>query len=153
MYSGQAEFDLLTSQQALNFVNERFRQNYLTFELVFDSLINFTREGQPARIIKPQPTALGFQVSKLDWLKQVLEPMKYADFALLELPIPDIPDREQWKVALQHIEEAEQQYRSGNDPGVFSRCYAVYEVIKSIQGLLASVQNEDKRNAIDCDVR
>ena len=149
VYSGQAEFELLTSQQALNFVNERFRQDYLSFALVFDCLVNFTREGQPTRIIKPQPTALGFQISRLDWLKRVLEPIKYADFALLELPVPDIPDREQWKIALQHIEEAEKQYRSGNDPGVFSRCYAVYEAIKPIDGLLASVESEDKRNAID----
>lgn len=88
------------------------------------------------------------QISKLDWLKYVLEPMKYADFALLEFPIPAISDRERWKAALQHIEDAEKQYRSGNDPGVFSRCYAVYEVMKPIEAPLASVKSEDKREAI-----
>jgi hypothetical protein len=91
---------------------------------------------------------LSFRLSKVDWLKQVLEPIKYADFALLELPVPTIPNREQWTKALSHIEEVEAQYRACNDPGVFSRCYAAYEAIKPIEKHLESVSNEDKRKAV-----
>lgn len=149
MYSTQAEFELLTSQRALNFVYERFRQDYLDFGLFFDCLLNFTREGQPSEIVKPQTTALGFRISKHDWLKQVLEPMKYADFALLEFPVPEIPARQQWETILQHIEEAEKQYRNGNDPGTFSYCYAAYEAIKPIENRLSHVENEDKRSAVN----
>jgi len=143
----QVIFELQTTSRALNYVNDQFRQDYLNFALHFDALMNVTK-GQVSMIAKPGASALTFQVSKLDWLKQVLEPIKYADFTLIELPIPEVPDREQWSKALKHIEEAEAQYRTGNDPGVFSRCYAAYEAIKPIGKHLESVTNEDKRNAI-----
>lgn len=149
VYPKQAVFELQTTQRAINFVNEQFREDYLDFALYFDSLIHYTNDkNQSSRIIKPAASGLSFKVSKLDWLKQVLEPIKYADFTLLELPIPEIPNREQWTKALNHIDEAEAQYRTGNDPGVFSRCYAAYEAIKPIEKHLESVANEDKRNAI-----
>lgn len=147
VYPKQVVFELQTTQRAINFVNEQFRQDYLDFALFFDSLLNYSK-GQMSRLIKPAASALSFRVSKLDWLKQVLEPIKYADFTLIELPIPKVPNREQWTKALNHIEEAEAQYQTGNDPGVFSRCYASYEAIKPIEKHLESVANTDKRNAI-----
>ena len=99
-------------------------------------------------MIKPSDSGLVIQVSKLDWLKKVLEPIKYADFAILELPIPEIPNKELWEKALSHIIEAEAQYRTGDDPAVFSRCYAAYEAVKPIENHLELVANEDKRKAI-----
>lgn len=149
VYQRQVVFDIQTTQQAISFVNEQFRQDYLDFALYFDSLIYCTNDkNQSSRFIKPAASALSFKISKLDWLKQVLEPIRYADFTLIELPVPEVPNREQWTKALNHIEQAEAQYRTGNDPGVFSLCYAAYEAIKPIEKHLESVTNEDKRNAI-----
>lgn len=148
-YPSQVEFELQTTQRAINFVNEQFREPYSNFSLIIDSLIHHANnKTNQIRIIKSADCGLSIRVSKIDWLKQVLEPMKYADFTLIELPVPEIPNREQWAKALNHIEEAEAQYRTGNDPGVFSRCYAAYEAIKPIEKHLESVANEDKRNAI-----
>ena len=150
VYPSQVEFELQTSQRAINFVNEQFREPYLNFSLIFDSLINYTNtKTNQSRIVKTADSGLSLRVSKIDWLKQVLEPIKYADFTLIDLPIPEVPNREQWAKALTHIEEAEAQYRTGNDPGVFSRCYAAYEAIKPIEKHLESVANEDKRKAIN----
>ena len=115
----------------------------------FDSLLNYTDDrNNTTRLIKPAPGGFTINISKLDWLKQVLEPIHYADFALIEIPIPNIPDREKWKKVLMHIEEAAANFKSGNDPGVFSHCYAVYETIKPVDKHLQSVKNEDKRKAI-----
>lgn len=149
VYPSQMEFELQTNLRAINFVNEQFREPYLDFSLTFDSLINYTNVStNQSRIVKTGDSGLSIKLSKLDWLKQVLEPIKYADFTLIELPVPEVPNKEQWTKALNHIEEAEAQYRTGNDPGVFSRCYAAYEAIKPIEKHLESVSNEDKRNAI-----
>jgi len=146
-YGRQIIFEVQTNQRALNFIDERFREDYLEFSLAFDTLMQVTRD-QLTTIVKPPSCALSFQISKLDWLKQVLQPMQYADFAFLELPIPEVPNREQWTKALNHVGEAEAQFRTGNDPGVFSCCYAAYEAIQPIKTHLESVTNEDKRNAI-----
>ena len=149
VYPSQVEFELQTTQRAINFVNEQFREDYLNFSLIFDLLVQHTNDKtNQNRIIKTADSGLSFRVSRLDWLKQVLEPIKYADFTLIELPVPQVPNREQWTKALSHIDEAEAQYRTGNDPGVFSRCYAAYEAIKPVEKHLESVANEDKRNAI-----
>ena len=149
VYPNQETFEMQMTQRAINFVNEQFREDYLNFSLHFDSLVNYTDTKQQVNtIVKPSDSALVFRVSKIDWLKQVLEPIKYADFTLIELPIPEVPDREQWNKALKHIEEAETQYRSGNDPGVLSLCYAAYETVKPIEKYLESIENADKRNAI-----
>lgn len=149
VYPSQVEFELQTTQRAINFVNEQFREDYLNFSLIFDLLVQHTNDKtNQNRIIKTADSGLSFRVSRLDWLKQVLEPIKYADFTLIELPVPQVPNREQWTKALNHIDEAEAQYRTGNDPGVFSRCYAAYEAIKPVEKHLESVANEDKRNAI-----
>lgn len=148
VYPKQVEFEIQTTERAINFVNEQFRDNYLSFSLVFDLLVQHTdNKTNQSRVIKAADSGLSFRVSKLDWLKQVLEPIGYADFTLIELPIPEIPNREQWTKALNHIGEAEAQYRTGNDPGVFSRCYAAYESIKPIKKHLESIVSEDKRNA------
>jgi len=150
VYPSQVEFELQTTQRAINFINEQFREPYLNFSLIFDSLINYTNtKTHQSRIVKTADCGLSLRVSKIDWLKQVLEPIKYADFTLIDLPIPEVPNREQWAKALTHIEEAEAQYRTGNDPGVFSRCYAAYEAIKPVEKHLESVANEDKRKAIN----
>lgn len=148
-YLSQVEFELQTTDGAVNFVNEKFRDDYLNFSLIFDLLVQHTnKSNNQTRILKTADSGLSFRVSKLDWLKQVLEPIGYADFKLIELPIPEVPNREKWDKALKHIEEAESQFRTGNDPGVFSRCYAAYESVKPIKMHLESVTNLDKRNAI-----
>lgn len=146
-YPHQLVFELQTSSRALKYVNENFRQDYLNFSLFFDILLNVTR-GQQSRMVKPGARYLEFQISKTDWLKQVLEPMKYANFTFIEFPIPEIPDKQTWSKVLKHIEEAESQYATGNDPGVFSRCYAAYEAIKPIEAHLEPIANADKREAI-----
>ncbi len=131
------EFELATTLNAINFINDRFREPYLTFSLSFDSLIQHTDGNtNQTRIIKPADSGLSFEESKIDWLKKVLEPIKYADFTIIELPLPEVPNREQWAKALNHIGEAEVQYRLGNDTGVFSRCYAAYEATKRLKNIL-----------------
>lgn len=147
-HSGTTEFELLSSERAINFVNDIFREDYLTLALRFDSLLSWTRAGTE-KVLKPQASTLVFTISKVDWLRKVLEPMRYAAFGLLEFPIPDIPDRQQWQIVLGHIDEAVRQYVGGNDPATLSCCYAAYEAIRPVESLLTSVENEDKRNAID----
>jgi hypothetical protein len=38
-YPSQLEFDLPTTREAINFINDQFRESYLKFALHFDSLI------------------------------------------------------------------------------------------------------------------
>ncbi len=76
--------------------------------------------------------------------------MGLGSHVLMEMPVPVVPDRKRWEDALTHLARAEQQFASGNDPGVFQYCRAM---IDSLEGypkqIFSKLGDESKRQQID----
>ncbi len=99
-----------------------------------------------------QQTPLSIYVPRSDWLKDVLEPIGVGNYVFSEIRVPKVPDRERSEKALKHLRDAEEQFRLGNDPGVFQSCRAVFEegvLERAPKNIFAAVADEEKRKRGD----
>jgi hypothetical protein len=97
-----------------------------------------------------QDVNLVIGVARSDWLKNVLEPVGFGNYILMEMPVPAVPDRKRWENALAHLTQAEQQFALGNDPGVFQYCRAMIESLEGYpKQIFAALGDEEKRQKVD----
>ena len=137
-------FPVPITHHAISFVHERLRDHEIQFTLQFNGA-TFARDDRPKE--KWQGGAPGMEsgkwffapiqdvnlvigVARSDWLKNVLEPVGFGNYVLMEMPVPAVPDRKRWENALAHLAQAEQQFALGNDPGVFQNCRAAFEALE-----------------------
>jgi hypothetical protein len=157
-------FAVPITHHAISFVHERLRDHEIQFTLQFSGA-TFARDDRPKE--KWQGGAPGMEsgkwffapiqevnlvigVARSDWLKNVLEPVGFGNYTLMEMPVPAVPDRKRWENALTHLTHAEQQFALGNDPGVFQDCRAMIESLEGYpKQIFATLGDEEKRKKVD----
>jgi hypothetical protein len=90
------------------------------------------------------------QIPRTEWVSRVIQPLGVDQFVFLEVAIPPAPERERWQRALAHLAEAEQLFRTGNDPEVLQRCYAAFEALEGAPTeIFEAVDDEEKRKQLN----
>lgn len=163
LHDRQVTLTIPVAHLAIQFVQERARGHAIPVELQLWGTA-FVRDDTPVQQQDPHsPFSSGqwhfapFQDSKLsvniprsDWVKNVLEPIGFGEYVLMEMPVPKIPERERWETALEHLKRAEEQYGMGNDPGVFQYCRAMVESLEGYpKRIVAGMEDDKKREQID----
>jgi hypothetical protein len=157
-------FAVPVTHQAIHFVNEYVRGHEIQFTLQFSGAVH-ARDDRPIEewqggrpgwesgkwFFAPiREVNLVIGVPRSDWVKNVLEPVEFGNYFLMEMPVPAVPDRKRWENALTHLAQAEQQFALGNDPGVFHNCRAAFEALEGFpKNIFAAVEDDKKREAVD----
>jgi hypothetical protein len=148
---------------ALAFIEEHFREATLHLQFEWRGMLRVKHEQSSDGIVPSVPVGEWHflpldpggnsgmvSISRSDWVHHVLAPVGVGDFVSLEIAVPKLPDPETWRVALDHLRTAEEQYHLGNDPGVFHHCYAVFERFRGdSETLFPTVPDESKRKKIN----
>jgi len=93
-------------------------------------------------------------VARSDWIEQVLGPLGFGKYVIMELVLPAEDQRDSWNAALQHLATAEARYWSGDDPGVLQACYAAISALDpDPQKILDKMDDPEKRNQVDALLR
>lgn len=120
--------DVFIAREAIPFIQEHFRGHELFLDADLDALLRLRREPSAGwEFVPVRSHGARFRVSRSDWVKTVLEPLGFGKYMLLEVRVPDVPERERWAKSLDHLKAAEEQYAIGNAAGVFSHCRAAFE--------------------------
>jgi hypothetical protein len=133
----QLILDAPISREALAYVDEQARTADVQLELSFRGYARATQSpsGTPADAIAWEYFDLhsgqgNVRMPKSDWITRVLEPLGPPSHVLLDLPLPEPPDRARWQKSLDHIAEADRLFHDGRDAEVLARCHAALEAIE-----------------------
>ncbi len=113
-------------------------------------------DGTPMSVDSAR-TSGGMMISlaRSDVYTQILEPTGFGRYILMELPVPPVPDPSQWRIAIEHLKKADEQWTLGYDAGVFAECHAALESATFATGendhreLLAKIEDARKREALN----
>jgi hypothetical protein len=93
------------------------------------------------------------EVARSDWIKDVLEPMRFGEYVLTEIWVPPVPERERWLLALEQLQQAKAQYAQGNDAGVFLHCFGAFETLgrkpEDYEKLFSTISDGFKRKQVN----
>jgi hypothetical protein len=160
-YGTRVILDAPITREALAYVDDHTRSRYVELMLDFrGSLKATTQAPAPSGAVetddwKELSVRSGqntIRVSRDEWLGGVVEPLGGPSHVLLDLPLPQPPQREGWQAALDHLRQAERFYRDGNDAEVLQRCYAAIGALQGApQNILDSMvdPDPDKRAKVD----
>ncbi len=159
----QIHLEVFVDRDAIRFVQDCLREANLSFELEFRGAL-YVRDDRPEgerrfnselgqgewHFVPIKPTRLPVTIARSDWVKNVLEPLGVGEYVLMEMPVPGVPERERWKAALRHVEEAQKHFRMGNDAAVLQSCHAAFESLEGApKNIFERVADEKKREAVD----
>jgi len=158
-------FDVFSNRQAIDYIQERFRNPSAFLQLRFDGLLRVrddrpmsevVHEGDLARgewhyvPIDPPVENVRIEVPKSVWVSKVLEPLGYGEHILIDLPVPMVPERDRYQKALSHLRTAQEHFLLGNDPGVFAACRAIFESLEGApKQIFDQMQDEEKRKRVN----
>ena len=121
----QLMLDAPISREALAYIDEHARTPEVQLALTFRGYARATESpsGTAAEAIQWSYVDLrssegNVRTPKSDWITRVLEPLGPPSHVLLDLPLPEPPERARWKKSLDHLEQAERFFREGNDAEV-----------------------------------
>jgi hypothetical protein len=156
-------FELALSREALRYIEEQLRGHTLAISLELRMLLNLRDDNEhpitpstyPLRewfLLSLKPTTVQIPIARSDWVKHILEPLGVGTYVLMEVRIPDVPQRQRWEKALAHLQRAEELFLNGDDPGVLSACRAAFEqgaMEGAPQHIFDKIQDERKRKVVD----
>lgn len=100
--------------------------------------------------IPDQGMACQFSVPRSEWYESVLRPLRQAEFVYLEVGIPTGADGDEWRSALNLLQQAEAAWANGDDDAVFTRLRGALDSLPGAkQHILASMIDAKKRDAVD----
>lgn len=157
----QLHLEIPINREAIRFVQDHARDHSLNFELECHGLLWVidSRSGGPVsaseergkwRLVPVKSGSVRISIYRSDWVKNVLEPLGIGKYILLELPIPDVPEPERWKKALDHLEDAQNHFHMGNDAAILHLCHAAFEGLEGApKNIFDQMADEKKRRAVD----
>lgn len=140
--------ELPLSSSAIAYLEDSFDGDYLNLLIQLDALLQL---GCPPdiRFVVPRIGQLPIRISKTDWYRQVREPMGMEQFASLHFPIPEVPDKARWQIALENLSKAAESFHRGDDPAVFGWVYSFYDKLNQAEELIdRSVSDSQKAGTI-----
>lgn len=153
--------EVFTTREAIHYIEEQFREHTLALTLSISALLNIRDDGDTPPLnqryplhewfITPTKTLqLYIPIARSDWVKLILEPLGIGTYILMDMPVPDMPNRGEWEKALALLAKAEEQYALGNDPSVFTHCRGIFEAIQGApKHIFDKLPDEGKRRAVD----
>jgi hypothetical protein len=155
-YDSTYDVEIAVTRQALAFLNEHLTGNALDLVVQFSGWMRvhgIALDGSPVDHWETVGTGrnawVSLQVARSDWYTRVLEPIGIGKFVAFEMPIPSV-EAQEFQQALVHLAEAERQYVTGSDPGVFSSCRAALDALPGAKKRIYDVvDDERKRTEID----
>lgn len=160
-YGAPLRIEVPIDRSAIDFVDARLRGAHVTLKLEIEALLRVRSEprsvaGQaapepgPWREVHTWPMQWDVPVPRSEWISRVVEPLGTERFIFLEVEIPQMPERERWGKALDHLDAAERLYREGNDAEVLQRCYAAFESLEGApKAVFDSVLDPAKRERLN----
>jgi hypothetical protein len=91
------------------------------------------------------------QITRDDWLENVVRVIQPDEYAILEVPIPPTPNRGRFEKALTHLATAQERFTRGDDPGVLQSCHGAFESLSpgAPKDVLAKLTDPEKRKHLD----
>lgn len=159
----QIHLEVFVDRDAIRFIQDRLREANLSFELEFrgalyvgddrpegERRLNSELEQGEWHFVPIKSTKLPITVARSDWVKKVLELLGIGEYVLMEILVPGVPERERWKAALRHMEEAQKHFRMGNDAAVLQSCHSAFESLEGApKHVFDRVADEKQRKAVD----
>jgi hypothetical protein len=155
--------EVFVDRDAIRFVQDHSRGSNLSFELEFRGALH-VRDDRPEgegplnpelqrgewRFVSIKPARLPITLARSDWVTNVLEPLGIGEYVSMEIPLPGVPERERWRAALRHVEEAQKHFGMGNDAAVLQSCHAAFESLEGApKHILDGVTDGKKREVVD----
>lgn len=159
----QVHLELFVDRDAIRFVQDRSHGSNLSFELEFRGALH-VRDDRPEgegllnpefkrgewHLVPVKPSKLPMTFARSDWVTNVLEPLGVGEYVSMEVPLPGVPERERWRAALKHVEEAQRHFGMGNDAAVLQSCHAAFESLEGApKHIFDGVTDGKKREAVD----
>lgn len=161
-YGAPLRIEVPIGRSVIDFVDAHVRGAQVTLKLEVEALLRVRSEprsapGQavaaepgPWREVYCWPTQWDVPIPRSEWTSRVVEPLGTDQFVFLEVEIPPVPDRDRWRMALDHLDAAERLYREGNDAEVLQRCYAAFEALEGApKAVFDSVVDQAKRERLN----
>ncbi len=87
-----------------------------------------------------------FEVHRGVWIERILRPLGIGDYIVIDMPVPAVPNREQYEAALAHLRTAEEHFLQGNDASVLHHCNAAFEGLAGApQHIFDRIDDSSKR--------
>lgn len=129
--------EIPVSLRALDFIERQFRGHNLVLQLEMTGVLRIKDSGtvgsfpqfpkDQQNLVPLDKVTVAVQVPRSSWINNVLTPIGYGDYIVAEIPRPALPNPADWQTAMDHLVEADQNFRNANDPGVLQECYATFE--------------------------
>jgi hypothetical protein len=119
--------DCPLSQEAIRYVDDHVSGAQVELMLEVRGDVRYRTESGPEilrsedegwRAVDVRSGQNYVHVPRSQWLNRVVEPLGMNRYVLMELAIPEPPERGKWEHALAHLDQAEKLYREGNDSEV-----------------------------------
>jgi hypothetical protein len=136
---------------AMKMIEDNLREDYLGPYLDITGFGMFHEESS-RRLIQFDKTVMGrIPLSKLDWLRNVLEPIGYKEYFFVAIPVPRPPVREAFLSALQYLDKANNAFFQGVDSGVFAHCYSAWDptIYSQREQILSAFDEPNKKCAVE----
>ena len=129
--------EIPVSLRAIDFVERQFRGHNLVLQIEMTGILRMKDSGSiqarpqfpkdQQHLVPLDKATVAVQIPRSSWISNVLTPIGYGDYIVAEIPRPALPNPADWQTAMDHLVEADQNFRNANDPGVLQECYATFE--------------------------
>lgn len=151
-FESQIVAEIPLNERAIKLIESNLRDDYLGISVHYSGYGKMSVPGKSVeKLTQLINEPLGpLQLSKIDWIKKVLEPIGYPSRFILDVPIPKVGNNASYTTSLESLERATTEFLEGHDRPVFAACYDAFDtqIYDQRETLLNTIDNDQKRSAI-----
>jgi hypothetical protein len=93
---------------------------------------------------------LNVPVHRSEWLEKVVHPLGAFDYISIEIPLPKLPNQQEWTNALAHLGKAEEHYQAAHDAECLQSCWAIFDTLQGApKHVFDKITDPEKRKQAD----